>query len=183
MGVAARFTLESFDWRTPDRLELSGRFAGVRQRPSSAPVLVVVGATGAHRLPAVPGSLAGSADEEASWRAEFVWDGPPVPVEAAELQLGGDLVVSLPEPGATRGRPAPVLEVQGGEPAAARIAELEAALETAEEALAGAQREARRQVAALEAQVERLLAQAGAARADAERAAARLGSLDSSAGR
>src|SRR5918998_14995 len=45
------FELERFDWATPERLELVGTFAGLREPPNAAPELVVRGGSGSHRLP------------------------------------------------------------------------------------------------------------------------------------
>src|SRR4051794_12647404 len=53
----ANFELERFTWGAPDRLELCGTFAGLRDIPVDAPVLVVSGPETMHRLPVVPGTL------------------------------------------------------------------------------------------------------------------------------
>ena len=100
----ATFELERFAWAAPDRLELSGRFIGLPDVSADAPVLVIVGDDRVHRLPAVPDSLAGPPEEGRRWRAAFAWQGPPVAFDVAELQLGSDLVVELPEPQPRRAR-------------------------------------------------------------------------------
>src|SRR3954469_12862042 len=43
-------------------------------------------------------------DGQGSWRAGFAWKGQPLPVEAAELEVGRDLVVPLPAPRRQRSR-------------------------------------------------------------------------------
>ena len=91
----ATFELERFEWGAPDRLELSGRFIGLRGVSADAPMLVVVGDDRVHRLPAVSGSVAGPPEEGRRWQAAFAWHGPPVAFDVAELQLGSDLVVEL----------------------------------------------------------------------------------------
>ena len=100
----ATFELERFEWGAPDRLELSGRFIGLRGVSADVPMLVVVGDDRVHRLPAVPGSVAGPPEEGRRWQAAFAWHGPPVAFDVAELQLGSDLVVELPEPAPRRAR-------------------------------------------------------------------------------
>jgi hypothetical protein len=117
----ATFELESFSWSGPDRLELTGRFTGLPAAPAAAPVLIVRGADATHRLPAVGDSLAVPPDEGSRWSAEFAWQQPPIPFDGAELDLGGELVVALPAPGARRSRfRHHILEVRGaaGRPAA-----------------------------------------------------------------
>src|SRR4051812_38415679 len=81
-----RFELERFGWGAPDRLELSGIFVGLRETDPGPPVLVVWGAGAAHRLTAVPESLDGPPEDGRRWRAEFLWEQPPVPFDAAQLE-------------------------------------------------------------------------------------------------
>lgn len=100
----AIFELERFAWGAPDRLELSGRFIGLPDVSADAPVLVIVGDDGVHRLPAVPDSLAGPPEEGRRWRAAFAWQDVPVAFDVAELQLGSDIVVELPQPDPRRRR-------------------------------------------------------------------------------
>jgi hypothetical protein len=161
----ATFELEQFEWAAPDRLELRGRFIGLRGVSADAPMLVVVGDGRVHRLPAVPGSAAGPPEEGRRWQAAFAWHGPPVAFDVAELQLGSDLVVELPEPAPRRARfrrgvrDAP--RHLGGE-----LREAQELIE-AKDAELGALRE---RVAVLERSVE-------AARSDAERLLGRLSAI------
>ena len=134
-GVA--FELERFAWQAPDRLEISGRFSELDQETNDAPVLVVHGADGDHRLALLPGSVSGPPAKGEWWRAAFLWEQPPVPFEAAELRLGDGIAVELPEPrsivpgaGAERLRLAADL-IEANEEAS----ELRAALERAQEEL------------------------------------------------
>jgi hypothetical protein len=151
--MVERFDLERFGWNAPDQLEVSGRFHG-REEPPAEPVLIVTGGGAPHRLQGTPDSAPA---DDGAWRAVFVWEGVPVGVESATLELGPDIVIDLPPPGADQ----PLsLDVQradaGGEPVAPppvgrdvamqaqRLAaeqhaeELRAALERAEEELARA---------------------------------------------
>src|SRR5918999_4504730 len=90
------FELSRFVWGAPDQLEVAGTFVGLREPPADAPVLVVHGADGTHRLPAVTENRP---EEGQRWVAAFAWQEAPVAFETAELEFGSDCVVELPEPG------------------------------------------------------------------------------------
>jgi FtsZ-binding cell division protein ZapB len=93
--------LERFAWGGPDRLELAGTVTGLGQTPADTPVLVLAGAERTHRLPAATADdVPGVPENGRPWRAAFVWQEPPAPFNAAELQLGPGVAVDLPEPGA-----------------------------------------------------------------------------------
>jgi hypothetical protein len=94
----ATFELERFAWGAPDRLEVSGTFVGLRDAPPDPPVLVVHSRERTHRLRAVPDGFSGPPQDGQPWRAQFACQEPPVVFEAAELELGADIVVGLPEP-------------------------------------------------------------------------------------
>ena len=94
--VTETFELKRFVWATPDRLEIEGRFAGVGDDETGRPVLVLHGDERTHRLPAVNG-VAPAGDGE-DWHAAFAWLEAPTAFGAAELELGDDLLVELPEP-------------------------------------------------------------------------------------
>lgn len=98
------FELARFAWGAPDRLELSGRFVGLREAPQDDPELMISGANGVHHLPVVPDSLSGSLEDGRSWDAVFAWQEPPVAFEEARLIFGSDLVVDLPGPNGRRSR-------------------------------------------------------------------------------
>jgi chromosome segregation ATPase len=92
------FELERFEWTPDDRLEVVGRWIGVRGRRMSRPALTVEAGGRRHRV-------SGSAEsDESSWRASFDWDGSRGEVESAELELGRSLVVELPPPRRRRRR-------------------------------------------------------------------------------
>jgi hypothetical protein len=93
------FELSRFVWGAPDQLEVAGTFVGLREPPEDAPVLVVHGSDGTHRLPAVTENRP---EEGQRWVAAFAWQEAPVAFETAELEFGPDCVVELPEPGAKR---------------------------------------------------------------------------------
>jgi hypothetical protein len=117
-GRSTTFELEQFVWGAPDRLRISGRFVGLGDASPAAPVLVVPGPERMHRLPAVPDSLSGPPEDGGPWSAEFAWHEPPVAFDAAKLELGPEIVVELPGPGAKRRRlRGQSLEVRGATPA------------------------------------------------------------------
>ena len=103
LTAAPTFELEWFAWGTPDRLEVSGTFAGLRDAPADdSPFLVVRSGEQMHRLEAVSDSFAGPPEEGRLWRAAFGWQDAPVAFDLAELHLGADILVQLPEAGAKR---------------------------------------------------------------------------------
>jgi hypothetical protein len=93
------FALERFAWNAPDQLEVSGWFSGLPDdaRPT-APVLVVRGTDGTHRLSTVSMAASAPPEEGRRWEAAFEWREPPTPFDVAELQLGAGIVVELPQP-------------------------------------------------------------------------------------
>src|SRR3712207_3361681 len=107
---AVAFELDALEWTAPDRLEVTGRFTNGLSPPTDAPVLVVRGAEGTHRLPAVPESLSGHPQEGQPWRAEFAWEVAPSPFDAAALEFGDSVLVELGAPKAPE-------QAAAGEPA------------------------------------------------------------------
>ena len=171
---AQRFTLERFDWQTPDRLVVAGHFAGLEAADGAAAVLRVWGAGADARLPAVPESVVRPLQDGDRWSAEFAWQGPPVPIERAELEVDDELVVELPEPGTTGA----VLEVSRRAPAEPEVrGPLDAARSALQEARGALDLAEARVVAALDAvDAERARTEAAIAsiRADGARRAAAL---------
>jgi hypothetical protein len=140
--MVERFDLDRFEWNAPDRLEVSGQFHGLEE-PTAEPILIVHGGGMPHRLHAQPDSVP---MDGGRWRAEFVWEGVPVGVESAVLELGPDITIELPPPGASPAQPLDVHHEASTDVAlhAQRLAaeqqteELRAALERAEAELARA---------------------------------------------
>lgn len=93
---AATFELKRFAWLTPDRLGMSGTFTGLQKPADGTPVLVIRASDRVLRLPAAGESLGGPPEDGEVWQAEFEWRDAPVAFDAAELELGDDLVVDLP---------------------------------------------------------------------------------------
>src|SRR5947208_11025540 len=114
---ATTFAVDRFAWARPDRLELSGRWSGVRGVRFVRPTLVLVAGEEHHRVLALLEHKPWLADDHGHWHAAFPWAGDPFDADLAELTVGPGIVVPLapPElpPGAARRRGAPA-----GEPAA-----------------------------------------------------------------
>lgn len=164
----AMFQLERFGWGAPDRLELSGTFVGLRDTPADAPVLVVSGPEVTHRLPVVRDTLSGPPEDGRLWSAEFAWQEPPVPFDAASLAFGAEIVVELPEPDTTKRRfRKQALDVRSG--GATEQLRLEAELLVAQEEireLRAAEEQTRAELARTREDLERIHARHAA---DAER--------------
>ena len=118
------FELKRFAWLTPDRLGVSGRFAGLEQPAEGEPVLVIRAGERVLRLPMAGDSRSGSTDDGEVWQAAFEWRDAPVAFDAAELERDG-MVVELPElDGRRRISRRRVLEVRtaAADPVASQVA-------------------------------------------------------------
>jgi hypothetical protein len=110
------FELDRFQWSGDDRLEVEGRWFGVRGRRFVRPVLTVQVSGGRRRLLALLEHKPWPADEGASWIAAFPWEGSQADVGDAELEVGA-LTVDLPPPGGSK-RPSERREAQSTPPMA-----------------------------------------------------------------
>ncbi len=132
------FEVERFGWVSDDRLEITGRWAGLRGHRFLRPTLDIQ-VDGRHRrLLALLEHKPWAADDGDEWTAAFPWQGEPLHVEGAELALGPDLAVELPRPSGGRAAPAddgsrPSAELlAAGRPRAEIEVELNAAREEGE---------------------------------------------------
>src|SRR4051794_15849118 len=101
------FEVDRFEWTSVDRLEIAGRWFGVRGRRFVRPVLNVRLPGGRRRLIALLEHKPWAPDEGEAWIAAFAWEGEQEAIEAVELEVGSSLVVDLPAPrGGTVARPA-----------------------------------------------------------------------------
>ncbi len=163
------FELERFEWTADDRLEVLGRWNGLRGRPRR-PALTVDSGGRRHRLP-------GTLVSDDPWRATFPWDGGEV--MGAELEMGRTLVVELPPPRRRRRRTASGAEAElraQVEELRAMVADLRAERAAAPsaqdtDALAAAAERHQREASGLRDEIA-LLRSAEAARDDALAAAA-----------
>jgi hypothetical protein len=95
-GVA--FEVERFEWADSDRLEVTGRWYGLRGHRFVRPVLVVQAGDEQRRMLALLEHKPWAADDGEEWIAAFPWEGPPLELSAAELAVAPSLAVDLPMP-------------------------------------------------------------------------------------
>src|SRR3954454_18597843 len=93
------FELERFEWLTDDRLEITGRWYGVRGLRFVRPTLHARAGGRRRRMIALLDHKPWAADTEGLWTAAFAWRGPREDITSARLEVGPDVVVDLPEPG------------------------------------------------------------------------------------
>ena len=103
------FEVERFEWVDGDRLEVTGRWYGLRGHRFVRPVLVVQGADDEQRrLLAVLDHKPWAAEDGDEWIAAFPWEGEPRELTSAELAVAPSLAVDLPVPRVPgQGGPAP----------------------------------------------------------------------------
>jgi hypothetical protein len=92
------FDVERFEWTAVDRLEVRGRWSGVRGRRFMRPSLNVDVARGRRRLIALLEHKPWAAGDGDTWVAAFPWDGEREGVGPAVLEVGAGLSVPLPAP-------------------------------------------------------------------------------------
>src|SRR3954469_7740222 len=144
------FELERFEWVSADRLEVEGRWHGVRRRLPQATLVVDVEGQ-RRRVRALPDAGPASAER---WVAAFPWEGEVPVLPGAELEVGRGIVVDLPRPRRSKARGAAAV-------AAGPTAPIQASTRAERDATPGRE------------EVERLLAVLTASRTDADQAAER----------
>jgi hypothetical protein len=92
------FEVERFEWVDGDRLEVSGRWYGLRGHRFVRPVLVVQAVDERRRMLAVLDHKPWAAEDGDEWIAAFPWEGEPLELTAAELAVAPSLAVDLPVP-------------------------------------------------------------------------------------
>ena len=92
------FEVERFEWVNGDRLEVTGRWYGLRGHRFVRPVLVVQAADEQRRMLAVLDHKPWAAEDGDEWIAAFPWEGEPLELTAAELAVAPSLAVDLPVP-------------------------------------------------------------------------------------
>lgn len=103
-GVAA-FDVERFAWVSPDRVEVAGRWFGVRGMRFMRPTLELQGAAGRRPLLALLEHKPWAPEDGALWVAAFPWEGEPIAIEGADLIVAPSLTVALPAPTLPGGKP------------------------------------------------------------------------------
>ena len=92
------FEVERFEWSSDDRLEVVGRWFGLRGHRFLRPTLDVQVAGERRRMLAVLEHKPWAAEEGEEWVAAFAWTGERAKLEDAELTVSPDLAVQLPLP-------------------------------------------------------------------------------------
>src|SRR3954465_6637727 len=93
------FELERFEWTAADRLEVSGRWFGVRGRRFVRPTLHLRVDGRRRRLIALLDHKPWAAATDALWTAAFTWRGDHSGVTATRLEVSPDVILDLPAPG------------------------------------------------------------------------------------
>src|SRR4051812_23164004 len=117
------FEVERFEWTSSDRLEVAGRWFGLRGHRFMRPALFVEAGDERRRLLALLEHKPWAAEEGEPWMAAFSWPGDPVDLAAAELAVAPNVAVELPPVRAPRARgrgggPRPAASGRGRTPAA-----------------------------------------------------------------
>ena len=94
------FEVERFEWASDDRLEVVGRWFGLRGHRFLRPTLDVEVRGERRRMLAVLEHKPWAAEEGEEWVAAFAWTGARAPLDDAELTVSPDLAVQLPLPDA-----------------------------------------------------------------------------------
>ena len=130
------FEVDRFAW-VDGRLEVTGRWYGIRGRRFLRPTLDVEVDGGPRRMLAVLEHKPWAADDGEEWVAAFDWNGDPVALAVAELAVAPELAVVLPPPTG-----APAKKPRRAKPAGERLAAAPLRAQALEAALAEAQADA-----------------------------------------
>ncbi|MGZ4322008.1 MAG: hypothetical protein ACXVHJ_08175, partial [Solirubrobacteraceae bacterium] len=116
------FELERFEFKGDDRVEISGRWFGVRGRRFIRPTLTVVTDGRGARALADLEHKPWAAEDGQPWQAAFACELEGAKALEAELNVAPDITITLPAPGgaATTGGKRAKRERSGQEPAARR---------------------------------------------------------------
>jgi len=87
------FEVDRFDWAAPDRIEVVGRWYGLRGHRFMRPVLDVTAGDDRRRLLALLEHKPWVAQEGEEWVAAFPWKGEPLDFDDAELALAPSIAV------------------------------------------------------------------------------------------
>jgi hypothetical protein len=92
------FEVDSFEWTDDDRLEVTGRWYGLRGHRFVRPLLTAEADDGPRRMLALLEHKPWAADDGEPWIAAFPWEGELVEVSSVELAVAPSLAVDLPAP-------------------------------------------------------------------------------------
>jgi hypothetical protein len=93
--VQERFEVERIEWPSEDRVEIAGRWFGVRGRRFVRPALELEIDGERRRMLALLDHKPWSAEDGEEWVAAFGWDGDPQSLDGGELTVGPSLSVEL----------------------------------------------------------------------------------------
>jgi hypothetical protein len=130
------FELERFERTGADRIEIAGRWFGLRGRRFVRPVLNLhIGGGSRRRAIALLEHKPWAADDGETWVAAFAWPQGAGAVESAVLEVGPGLIVDLPAPGGKPGSQGRVSALRPHAPApmARRVAPEDGELEGADD--------------------------------------------------
>jgi hypothetical protein len=99
------FEVERFEWASDDRVEVVGRWFGLRGHRFLRPTLDVEVRGERRRMLAVLEHKPWAAEEGEEWVAAFAWAGERARLDDAELTVSPDLAVQLPLPDADEAAP------------------------------------------------------------------------------
>ena len=99
------FEVERVEWPSPDRLEVVGRWFGVRGRRFIRPTLDAEVNGEPRRMLAVLDHKPWAVEDGKAWVAAFRWDGEPADLAGSELTVGPDISVELLRAGEKKKRP------------------------------------------------------------------------------
>ena len=102
------FEIERFEWTAADRLEVTGRWFGVRGQRFVRPTLHLRVDGRRRRLIALLDHKPWAPDTDDGWTAAFAWRGEQTGVTEARLEVSTDIVLDLPAPGGRRQDRGPV---------------------------------------------------------------------------
>lgn len=92
------FEVDRFEWTPDNRIELTGRWFGLRGHRFLRPTLDVEVAGERRRMLADLEHKPWAPEEGEAWTAAFTWRGEPAHFENAELTVAPDLAIQLPQP-------------------------------------------------------------------------------------
>src|SRR4051812_18376320 len=101
---AVAFEVDTFGWTASDRIEVTGRWFGLRGHRFMRPALMVEAGDDRRRLLALLEHKPWAADDGEPWTAAFGWSGDPVAMSFAELSVAPSVAIELPPPPAPGGR-------------------------------------------------------------------------------
>jgi hypothetical protein len=93
------FEIERFEWTAADRLEVTGRWFGVRGQRFMRPTLHLRADGRRRRLIALLDHKPWAPDTAGLWTAAFAWRGDHTGITDPRLEVSTDIVLDLPTPG------------------------------------------------------------------------------------